>query len=80
MKHNTLEELLEASKEYIKYKSIGNAAKLNVAIENSQSFLDSLAVEQEAEKNCKHENYTPFYGREGELMEKRCDNCGLDID
>lgn len=30
--------------------------------------------------NCKHENYTPYYGREGELMEKRCDDCGQDID
>lgn len=30
--------------------------------------------------NCKHENYTPYYGREGELMEKRCDDCEQDID
>ena len=30
--------------------------------------------------NCKHENYTPYYGREGELMEKRCDECGQDIE
>ena len=30
--------------------------------------------------NCKHENYTPYYGKEGELMEKRCDDCGQDID
>lgn len=25
-------------------------------------------------------NYTPYYGREGELIEKRCDDCGKDLD
>lgn len=30
--------------------------------------------------NCKHENYTPCYGREGELMFKQCDTCGEEFD
>jgi hypothetical protein len=30
--------------------------------------------------NCKHEDYTPCYGREGELMFKQCDTCGQEFD
>ena len=30
--------------------------------------------------NCKHEDYTPCYGREGELMFKQCDTCGEEFD
>ena len=30
--------------------------------------------------NCKHDNYTPYYGREGELMFKQCDTCGEEFD
>ena len=30
--------------------------------------------------NCKHESYTPYYGREGELMFKQCDTCGEEFD
>ena len=30
--------------------------------------------------NCKHEDYTPCYGREGELMFKQCGTCGEEFD
>lgn len=30
--------------------------------------------------DCKHVDYTPCYGREGELMFRRCDTCGEEFD
>lgn len=36
---NIIRDLIEASKEYLDYQSIGNAAKLNVSIEQVEKYL-----------------------------------------
>ena len=45
-----LKELLQASKEYITYQSIGNGAKLNCAIENAEKVLDLGTVVGQSEQ------------------------------
>ena len=37
------------------------------------------SIEKPKKEECKHSEYTCYYGKEGELMESRCDNCGEDI-
>ncbi len=47
-----LKELLQASKEYITYQSIGNGAKLNCAIENAEKALGLAPVVERGEQCC----------------------------
>ncbi len=51
--------------------------------EQRQELIDELLilfnVNQQREL-CKHENYTPYYGQEGDYWGKRCDDCGDDLD
>lgn len=30
-------------------------------------------------RECSHENCTPYYGKEGEMMGKTCDDCGEEL-
>lgn len=75
-----MKELQELREDILLLKNIGTISK-----EVELVLLRKLnSIEQQLTLygvvNCKHEDYTPCYGREGELMFKQCNTCGQEFD